>query len=577
MARRTQLWIALLVGSLIFALNNTAVWSGWLHPPDGHEPLFLVRSQDMAEYVTYLVLATEPGLLAPDLHAPWTMPGGLFHPLMLMAGRTGHALRLSPALTFQATYYLFCIAGVWVLLNAMSSFLPTVRQRWWAFGAIAASVPLTLLPIVIKPLLPLPAEFYGLGMVQFAYNSADGLFRGGLSNSFTIAWGTIAMLSALTFTSKRIETGHTRYRYLAAGTMFFSALLHPFEYFVMVPASGIALLWAGKQSGQWRKAIEDCAWNIGAALTGLLPALYLAFRYKWISDLSTICSERMYPTWLFAIYGLPCILVVYCLLLRYRPATASDQVLMIWFITTAVIVCLPYCPYPPHLLNGFAYVTAMLLVRLLFEHRQARTFYQARPKLVLGLSSAVLTCSLIALACLQVQLWKDGRSKDPSLLLSAVATTQERAVAEWLHGKVTRDDLVLAPPDMAPWLTPVPVHALASHVMDGLNYPKQLEEVNAFYQGESLDAARGLLQKYGVRWAVIPTGSAAIRYFSGAPAAEVAGMSVYEIPGVRMVPYPGLAALDPSAANAHSLSRLVIDATDHISRLFSYFRGKGQV
>ncbi len=574
MARRTQLWLAVLLGSLLFALNNTAVWSAWLHPPEGHEPLFLVRSQDMAEYVTYLVLANEPTLLAPDMHAPWTLPGGLFHPWLLMAGRIGHALSLSPALTFQATYYLFCIAGVWVLLYAMAFFLPTVTQRWWAFGAVASSVPLILLPIVFKPLLPLPAEFYGLGMVQFAYNSADGLFRGGLSNSFTIAWGTIAMLAALTFTAKRIETGQARYRYLAAGTMFFSALLHPFEYFVMLPASTIALLWAGKQSGKWGQAILDCAWNIGAAVTGLLPALYLAFRYKWISDLSTVCTERMYPTWLFAIYGLPCILVVYCLLLRYRPATAPDQVLMIWFATTAVIVCLPYCPYPPHLLNGFSYITAMLLVRLLFEHRQARTFYRARPKLVLGLSSAVVALSLFGLASLQAQLWKDGRSKDPSLLLSALATKEERAVAEWLRGKAAREDLVLAPPEMAPWLTSAPVHAFASHVLTGFNYQQQLKEANAFYQGESVEAAHGLLQEYGVHWAVIPNDSAATRYFSTSPVAQIGAMRIYEIPNGRMGPYPGLAKLDPDAANTRSLSQLVMDATSHISQLLTYLHGR---
>jgi hypothetical protein len=218
----------------------------------------------------------------------------------------------------------------------------------------------------------------------------------------------------------------------------------------------------------------------------------------------------------------------------------------------------------------------MLLVRLLFEHRQARTFYQTRPKLVLGLSSAVVALSLIALASLQVQLWKDGRSKDPSLLLSAVATKEERAVAEWLHGKVSREDLVLAPPDMAPWLTSVPMHAFASHVLTGFNYPRQLQEANAFYQGESPEAAHGLLQAYGVHWVVIPGDSPATRYFTSAPAAQISGMRIYEIPGGQMGPYPGLAELDPSVANTRSLSSLVMDATGHISRLLGYFRGKGR-
>src|SRR5437879_3946512 len=200
MTNRAHLWIALLLGSFLFGLSNTAVWSAWLQPPAGYEPLFLIRSHDMAEYATYMTLGGDRTWLTPDLHAPWTLQGGFFHPLMLVPGRIGHWLGLSPAFTFQATFYLFCIAGVWTLLYAMDFFLPTARQRWWSFAAVAAAVPLFLLAIVIKPLLPLRAEFYALGMIQFAYNSSDGLFRGGLSNSFTNTCGTIAILLALTFT-----------------------------------------------------------------------------------------------------------------------------------------------------------------------------------------------------------------------------------------------------------------------------------------------------------------------------------------------------------------------------------------
>ena len=566
MRTRTRLWTALLLGSFLFGLSNSAVWSGWLRPPSGYQPLFVVRSHDMAEYTTYLTLAADPTWLTPELHAPWTFHGGFFDPLMLVPGHLGHWLGLSAVFTFQATFCLFCILGAWALLYAMDFFLPTARQRWWAFAAVVTAVPLYLLLIVIKPLLPLPREFYALGMVEFAYNSADGLFRGGLSNSFTLTWGTIAMLLGLTFTAKRIVTGKPRYRYLAAATMFLSALLHPFEFFVMLPASGLALLWAARGSGKWREAIEDCAWNATATLTGLLPALYLAFRYPWISDLSTIFTERMYPTWLLTIYGLPCILVVYCLLLRYRARSLSDQVLVIWFLTQAAIPCIPYCPYPPHMLDGFTYVTAMLLIRLLFEHRQTRAFYQTRPRLVLGLSSAAVSWALIALACLHVQLWKDGRSTTP-LLLSAITSTDERAVAEWLRARVSREDLVLAPPDLAPWLTLVPMHAFASHALHSFTYEQQFHEATAFYEGESPVVAREQLQGYGVRWVVTPSASAATRYFSSPPAAEIGTLRVYELPGNRMKPYPGLAALVPSAANSRSLSRVVMEAKTRLSQM----------
>jgi hypothetical protein len=558
MTTRARIGTAVLVGSFLFVLSNTAVLSARLAPPEGYQPLNLLRSHDMAEYATYLSL-TGKTLLTPDLHAPWTLEGGFFHPLMLIPAHIGQWMGRSPAFTFQATFYLFCIAGMWALLYALDFFLPTPKQRWWALAAAFAAVPLPLMAVVIQPLLRIPPAFYGLGMIEFAYNSSDGLFRGGLSNSFTNSCGTIAVLLALTFTAKRIVSGEVRFRYLAAGTIFFSALLHPFEFFVIAPSSVLALLWGAKRSGRWREAIGDCVWNLGATVAGVLPTLILAFRYQWISDLSTVFTERMYPTSLLAMYGLPCILVVYCLLLRYRAVSISDQVLLIWFATTAVIVCVPYCPYPPHLLNGFVYVNAMLLIRLLFEHRQTRNLYQAKPKLVLGFGSAAVALSAVALVYMHVQLWKDGRSKNPDMLLTALTRTDEQQVAQWLHGKVSREDLVLAPPDLAPWLTPVPMHAFASHVLRSITYAQQLQEANAFYEGESPETARELLERYGVHWVITPAGSAAAGYFSGPPAAEIGELRIYELPGNRMKPYPGLATLVPETANSRSLSRLVLD------------------
>ena len=68
---------------------------------------------------------------------------------------------------------------------------------------------------------------------------------------------------------------------------------------------------------------------------------------------------------------------------------------------------------------------------------------------------------------------------------------------------------------------------------------------------------------------------------SGPPSAEIGGLRVYEIPGNRMKPYPGLARLVPGAENARSLSRLVMKANAEIfsqirARLWAYFRGGRQ-
>jgi len=62
-----------------------------------------------------------------------------------------------------------------------------------------------------------------------------------------------------------------------------------------------------------------------------------------------------------------------------------------------------------------------------------------------------------------------------------------------------------------------------------------------------------------VHWVIAPARSAAAGYFSGPPAAEIGELRVYELPGNRMKPYPGLATLVPETANSRSLSRLVLD------------------
>ena len=59
---------------------------------------------------------------------------------------------------------------------------------------------------------------------------------------------------------------------------------------------------------------------------------------------------------------------------------------------------------------------------------------------------------------------------------------------------------------------------------------------------------------------VVPDASAATHYFSEPPAAEIGTLRVYELPGNRMKPYPGLATLIPSAQKSRSLSRVVMEA-----------------
>src|SRR5580698_2513699 len=119
MATHTRLWMALLLGSFLFGLSNTAVWSGWMHPPEGYQPLLMVRSHDMAEYATHLRLASDSSWVTREMHPPWSLEGGIFTPLMQLPGRIGFWLGVRPVITFQVTFFLFAIAGGWVLLYSM--------------------------------------------------------------------------------------------------------------------------------------------------------------------------------------------------------------------------------------------------------------------------------------------------------------------------------------------------------------------------------------------------------------------------------------------------------------------------
>ena len=75
-----RLLLAVLLGTFFFLLNNLAIWSGWLYPPAGYAPAFVLRNPDTAQYVTYLELASEK-VLFPAYMLPWKSEDAFFSPL----------------------------------------------------------------------------------------------------------------------------------------------------------------------------------------------------------------------------------------------------------------------------------------------------------------------------------------------------------------------------------------------------------------------------------------------------------------------------------------------------------------
>src|SRR5579862_2233043 len=177
----------------LFLLNHLGVISGAIAPPPGYQPAWAIRNLDVPQYLTW-INASRDHLLLPDFHAPWQTGPGLFEPLFWLAARIP-----LPAL---GAYYVFHFAlyviACFVLLYACSVFCPG-RQTWIALAIAACAVPVRLFGWMWGSAfrsLKWQAVF-ATGLLDYGYDSADGLFRGGLSNSPTLTAGTIFVLLAM--------------------------------------------------------------------------------------------------------------------------------------------------------------------------------------------------------------------------------------------------------------------------------------------------------------------------------------------------------------------------------------------
>ncbi len=93
------------------------------------------------------------------------------------------------------------------------------------------------------------------------------------------------------------------------------------------------------------------------------------------------------------------------------------------------------------------------------------------------------------------------------------------------------------------------MHSIAAHALSSLTFEQQQKESDNFYAGLlSAHDAELFLDRYGVRWVVIPDGSSALLYgLTMVERASIGPSRIYERPGARMKPYPGLKALRSAA------------------------------
>jgi hypothetical protein len=74
--------------------------------------------------------------------------------------------------------------------------------------------------------------------------------------------------------------------------------------------------------------------------------------------------------------------------MRFQLKTPGDEVLRTWFFTTIALLFVPGVPFKLHMFDGFPYIVAILLVRLLAGHVHIRSLVRDRPRLIPVLAAA---------------------------------------------------------------------------------------------------------------------------------------------------------------------------------------------
>jgi len=543
-------WIfpSVAVAAFLFVLNHTAVISGALAPPPGYVPQYVVRNTDMTVYLNSMQ-ATRHAWLAPNFSAPWLTSNELLTPILALMGHMSNIMPWPVLVDYYVIHFLATVGATLLLIGALRYFLPSGRQRLAAIAVIFCSVPFLSIWYAIAKALGGSPGLSSLGLIEYTYTTADGLVRGGASNSITLTFGTASVLAAVLLLAKRIETGGTGWLWAAAGVNFVSAFFHPFEFSVITGSGCLLFGLEGFRTHNWNRAIRHSLVMIATGVAGLSPYLIQLSRVGWLRDMSAADPAMpMNIASVLLMWGLPAFLSVYAPLMRFRPRTAKDEVLAAWCLV-AVLLLFAHPPSPFHLLDGFTYINAMLLVRIGAADPKARTLLERNRRPLVACCCIWFLLCAGAQAATILQLARDGRSADPDVLLSSVAPESEPALRQWLHSNASPDEVVLAPGLMSAWLTTIPMHGFAAQDNFSISYEGQSKQSASFYAGEwSPEQANEFLHQYGIGWVVMPLKSTAKQYLAQrAPAALFGDLALYRLPENRPREYPGRAEVEVAA------------------------------
>jgi hypothetical protein len=540
-------WIlpSVAVAAFLFVLNHAAVISGALAPPPGYVPQYVLRNTDMTVYLNSMQ-AGRHVWLPPNFSAPWLTPNELFTPILTLLGHMSNFMPWSVLVDYYVLHFLATVGATILLIAALRYFLPSGRQRLAAIAVIFCSVPFLSIWYAVARAAGASPGLSSLGLIEYTYTTADGLVRGGASNSITLTFGTAVVLAAVLLLAKRIETGGTGWLWAAAGANLASAFFHPFEFAVITGTGCLLFGLEGFRTRDWRRAVRHSLVLVAAGVLGLSPYLIQLSRVGWLRDMSS--ADPAMPMNIGSVllmWGMPAFLTVYAPLMRFRPRTPKDEVLAAWCLV-AVLLLFAHPPSPFHLLDGFTYINAMLLVRIGASDPKARTLLERNRRPLAACCCVWFLLCAGAQAATLIQLVRDGRSADPDVLISTVAPESEQALRQWLRGHATPDDVVLAPGLMSAWLTTIPMHGFAAQDNFSISYEHQSKQSASFYAGEwSGEHANEFLHRYGIRWVVVPLKSSAKHYLEErAPAALFGDLALYRLPENHTREYPGRAEVE---------------------------------
>ncbi len=515
--------VILTVGSIL--LNHLALIAGWWrHAPD-LEPSGFLRNSDVPQYLSWIELAREHWLI-PSYHNANPSEPAMFQPIPVLLARSG----LPTPVAYYGLQLIFQWFAAYAFVAALAEFCRSRAQQWLAVLFTLATLPVFLILYTAAHVLPVEKLAFITGIIDYSYQSADGLFRGGASNSPTLSWGTATLLLGFTLLARYLRTHSNRDLSRTAACGFLSALLHPFEIFVLTAAATPILLVLPRTRNLR-------AWFIicGSGALGVLPYVVQTLRTPWLMEVSK--QARWQPPfylWPLFVYGIPFILLIYLLGVRFRLKEPQDLLLASWFVTALILPYFPFLRGGEHFYDGFACCIGILLTRRLAIDPQLHPLYERfRPRFHLA-AWGLAGLSAVCLTAMYIQIWKDGSNPDP-FLISAVRPKTEGRLLEWMKQNLDRS-LVLSPTNLAPWVATVPLPSMASHDIMTIGFEEQKKLVDRFYLGEQV--ANELIARYPIRYIVVPDSAKPVLPNDAILIQRLEDYTVYEMPEQKTT-WPG--------------------------------------